>query len=203
MERNELCPLEGPIVTVGELAGASECGGGWWELGRGLLGCGVISRSCSATHLRVRLADLGCTGSLSKYLHANWCYLIHLSVMRFHKFKNWRRRAPPVALSWQFDSDFIIRAWFYNKQELSCLIRHARRRSPGPHRHRPKAPPDSPHAHCPHPFLVRREGKAPNIHHPLSPTVPLPAWLEQEGSCLIDLTRYLPLDHCHLKKKKI
>lgn len=37
-----------------------------------------------------------------------------------------------MALSWQFNSDFIIRPWFYNKQELSCLIRHARQRSPSP-----------------------------------------------------------------------
>lgn len=90
MERNELCPLKGLIVTVGELAGAWE----WWWGGRralgggGQWGRGVISWSCSAAHLRVSFADLGRAGSLSKYLHANWCYLIHLSVMRFHKFKN-------------------------------------------------------------------------------------------------------------------
>lgn len=34
-----------------------------------------------------------------------------------------------MALSWQFDSGSIIRAWVYNKQELSRLIRHARWRS--------------------------------------------------------------------------
>lgn len=106
-------------------------GGAWGWVSMGW-GCGVISQSCSAAHLRVDCADLGHAGSLSKYLHANWCYLIQLSVMRFQKFKNWRRRGSLVALSWQFDSDFIIRAWFYNKQELSCLIRHARRCSPPP-----------------------------------------------------------------------
>lgn len=68
---------------------------------------------------------LGWPGSLSKDLHANWCYWIHLSVTCFHKFKNWRRQGSLVALSWQFDSGSIIRAWVYNKQELSRLIRHA------------------------------------------------------------------------------
>lgn len=27
---------------------------------------------------------------LSEYLHANWCYWLHLSVKRFHKLKYWR-----------------------------------------------------------------------------------------------------------------
>lgn len=129
---------------------------GWWESGplgltEGLLGRGVISRSCSAARSPT---GLGRGASLSRYLHANGCYLIpHPSVARFHKFKNWRGRAPPVALSWQFDSDFIICACFYNKQELSCLIRHARRRPVAPP---PPLPPI--HSPSPSPFLVRREG---------------------------------------------
>lgn len=72
---------------------------------------------------------LGCPGSLSKDLHANWCYWIHLGVMCFHKFKYWRRWGSLVALSWQFDSGSIICAWVYNKQELSRLIRYAQWRS--------------------------------------------------------------------------
>lgn len=79
--------LEGVIVTVGELAGRGSGGGvsmGWRVVGA----AGVISWRCSAAHLHVGCADLGHAGSLSKYLHANWCYLIHLSVKRFHNFKN-------------------------------------------------------------------------------------------------------------------
>lgn len=106
-------------------------------LTEGLLGRGVFSRSCGAAYSPAGLVR---AASLSRYLHANWCHLIpRPTVARFHKFKNWRGRAPPVALSWQFDSDFIIRACFYNKRELSCLIRHARQR--------PLAPPPSTTAH--------------------------------------------------------
>lgn len=80
-----------------------------------------------------------------------------------------------MALSWQFDSDFIIRAWFYNKQELSCPIRHARWRSP--------SPPDSLHPYCPPPtpYFVRG---ASNIGQILSLCISLCVCLggEQEGS---------------------
>lgn len=121
---------------------------GWrqwrWRLTEGLLGRGVISQSRALRAARSPAVS-GRAASLSRHLHANWCYLIlHPSVARFHKFKNWRGRAPPVALSWQFDSDFIIRACFYNKQELSCLIRHARRRPLAPPAFSPPPPIHSP-----------------------------------------------------------
>lgn len=105
----ERFPLRREMLTVGAIE--------WWP-----------NQRCAA-HLHVGCADLGFVGLLSKDLHANWPYWIHLSVMCFHEFKNWRRQGSLLALSWQFDSGFIIRAWFYNKQELSCLIRHARWRS--------------------------------------------------------------------------
>lgn len=62
------------------------------------------------------------------------------------KFINWREWSFLLPLRRQFDSDFIIRAWFYNKQELSCLIRQA-----------PQSPqkastplPNLPDPRCPH-----------------------------------------------------
>lgn len=97
----------------------------WGQWGRGVISQGGgVPLTCV---LAVQI--VGRPGSLSKDLHANWCYWNHLSVIRFHKFKNWRRRGSLVALSWQFDSGSIIRAWVYNKQELSRLIRHARWRT--------------------------------------------------------------------------
>lgn len=103
-----------------------------WRGGWGWAGEAVVKLAGAAWPLsRCRhRAGLDRAGSLSKYLHANWCYLIHLSVKRFHHFKNWKGGGSLVALSWQFDSDCIIRACFYNKQELSCTIRHARRHRP-------------------------------------------------------------------------
>lgn len=174
MARNEVRPPEGAWLwrlARGRSSGAAVAAVGLTE---GLLGRSVISWSCSVAHSP---AGLGRAASLSGYLHANRCYLIpHPSVARFHNFKNWRGRAPPVALSWQFDSDFIIRPCFYNKQELSCLIRHARQR--------PLASPPPPppiHSPSPSPFLVRREG--PSCR---------PVWLLSPDTW--DLTRYLPPD---------
>ncbi len=86
-----------------------------------------------------------------------------------------------MALRWQFDSDFIIRAWFYNKQGLSCSIRHAWRRSPSPR----LAPPPLPHRL----LLSERRAKLPTVARvslPLSLSVCLGK--EQEGSRSIDLT---------------
>lgn len=149
---------------------------GWWRTEDGVEGCwacGVNSRSGSGVHLCVIWAELGLASLLSKYLHANWCYLIHLSVKRFHNFKNWRGGGPLMALSWQFDSDFIIRAWCYNKQELSCPIRHARWRSP--------SPPDSLHPSA----LLQLLTLCELPHRPDSLSVSHCACLgrEQEGSC--------------------
>lgn len=122
---------------------------GQWGGGGVSQGSGVLLTCVLAVQI------LGRPGSLSRDLHANWCYWIHLSVMCFHRFKNWRRRASLMALSSQFDSGSIIRACVYNKQELSRLIRHARWRSlyPNPTLDSLHSPPPRSNA------LVRGEGR--------------------------------------------
>lgn len=52
-------------------------------------GGGVISQGSGVPLIRVLVVQiLGLAGSLSKDLHANRPYWIHLSVMCFHEFKN-------------------------------------------------------------------------------------------------------------------
>lgn len=67
----------------------------WWRSGyrvESYWACVVISSSGSGAHLCLVSADLGLASLLSKYLHANWCYLIHLSVKCFQNFKKLKRR---------------------------------------------------------------------------------------------------------------
>lgn len=68
-------------MDCGRSEGNSDLWGQW--------GGGVVSQGSGVPRTCVLAVQiLGRPGLLSRDLHANWCYWIHLSVMCFHKFKN-------------------------------------------------------------------------------------------------------------------